>query len=300
VQLKSSFIGIVHKIWFLDQIIKAGNFKTASSFLGVTPSALTQSVKTLENHFEKTFIVRDKGNIVLTSEGQALLEKFSSVLEELEGLDQEYSEQDGPKKIRIGAYDSLAIRYLPKLYSNILEVNPNVKIDLQIGRSAELITLIHRGHLDMALVVAPQDSDTYFTTPLAYNYLSIYTHVNNINEKINIHNLGIGCLRSESDGRQSFIVKALNLLGIKSKDINVQTDSFEALLSLCIEGKISAILPVDLASRHADFLIDVSDQYNAIDIKNQTKHELSLITRKNFPPKWKNQIEGCLKEINIK
>jgi len=132
---------MIHKIWFLDQIVKAGDFKTASSILGVTPSALTQSVKTLENHFEKTFLIREKGNIALTSEGEALLEKFSSVLGELEGLDQEYSEQDGPKKIRIGAYDSLAIRYLPKLYSNILDVNPNVKIDLQIGRSAELITL---------------------------------------------------------------------------------------------------------------------------------------------------------------
>jgi len=297
--LKSSFIGMIHKIWFLDQIVKAGDFKTASSILGVTPSALTQSVKTLEGHFEKTFIIRDKGNILLTSEGQVLLEKFSSVLEELEGLDQEYSEQDGPNKIRIGAYDSLAIRYLPKLYSNILEVNPKIKINLQVGRSAELITLIHRGHLDMALVVAPQESDSYFTTPLAYNSLSIFSHKKNLNGKVNIHDLGIGCLRSESDGRQSFLLKALSLLKIKSKDINVQTDSFEALLSLCIEGHISAILPIDLASRHEDCLIDVSELFNAKEIKNITKHELSLITRKNFPTKWKEQIESCLKEINI-
>lgn len=291
---------MIHKIWFLDQIVKAGDFKTASSILGVTPSALTQSVKTLEGHFEKTFLIRDKGNIVLTSEGQALLEKFSSVLEELEGLDQEYSEQDGPKKIRIGAYDSLAIRYLPKLYSNILEVNPNVKIDLQVGRSAELITLIHRGHLDMALVVAPQESDSYFVTPLAYNYLSIYTHKKNIRDEINIHDLGVGCLRSESDGRQSFLLKALNLLGIKSKNLNVQADSFEALLALCIEGKVSAILPADLASRHAEHLTDISDLYEVRDMKEHTKHELSLITRKNFPLKWREQIEGCLREIDIK
>jgi len=297
--LKSSFIGMIHKIWFLDQIVKAGDFKTASSILGVTPSALTQSVKTLENHFEKTFLIREKGNIALTSEGEALLEKFSSVLGELEGLDQEYSEQDGPKKIRIGAYDSLAIRYLPKLYSNILDVNPNVKIDLQIGRSAELITLIHRGHLDMALVVAPQESDSYYTTPLAYNHLSIYTHKKNLDEKIDIHSLGVGCLRSESDGRQSFLLKALNLLGVKSKDLNVQADSFEALLALCIEGKISAILPADLANRHSEQLVDVSDLYNAQEIKKQTQHELSLITRKNFPLKWREQVEECLREINI-
>jgi len=297
--LNSSFLNMIHKIWSLDQIVKAGDFKAASSILGVTPSALTQSVKTLESHFEKTFLIRERGRILLTSEGQILLEKFSSVLDELEGLDQEFSEQDGPQKIRIGAYDSLAIRYLPKLYSNILEINPNIKIDLQVGRSAELITLIHRGHLDMALVVTPQKSDSYFTTLLAYNYLSIYTHKKNLDDEIDIHNLGVGCLRTESDGRQSFLIKALNLLGVKSKDLKVQTDSLESLLALCIEGNISAILPVDLANRHIEQLVDVSDLYNATGIKERTKHELSLITRKNFPFKWREQIEECLREIKI-
>jgi len=106
-------------------------------------------------------------------------------------------------------------------------------------------------------------------------------------------------LRSESDGRQSFLLKALNLLGVKSKDLNVQADSFEALLALCIEGKISAILPADLANRHSEQLVDVSDLYNAQEIKKQTQHELSLITRKNFPLKWREQVEECLREINI-
>ena len=289
---------MIHKAWLFRKVSEEGNFKSTASKLHITASALTQAIKSLETYLEQTLLIRNKGSVSLTPHGQDFLMKMKPILNEIEFLDEEFSQTSQPKVIKIGAYDSLAIKYLPKLYKKILELNPEIKIDIKIGRSAELCKLIHQGHLDLALVVSADETDSYTSDTLGINSLSMYTHKDNLNNGLN-KELKLACLSPEVDGRQSFIMNSLSKINLKSKDFHVQADSFECLLSLCLEKLVVALLPCELAARNSVELVDVSDHFGASDLSSSTQHPLSLITRKTFPSKWKKQIESTLKDISL-
>ncbi|MDC1175186.1 LysR family transcriptional regulator [Bacteriovoracaceae bacterium] len=296
--MKTSIVYHLNKVWFLKNLAETLDFKTAAYNLGVTPSALTQAIKNLERQLEQTLIIRERGSIRLTSEGMALLEKTAPLLSNIELIDQELFEQEGPSIIRIGAYDTLGIRYIPKLYPKLLELNKDMKIELHVGRSHELQTQVHQGHLDMALVIEAPRTDSFELCEIGENTLSFFTHNDNLSDKKFKSHLSYGCLRPEVDGRQSFFTKGLEHAKMKSRTFQFQTDSLESLLSLTLSGKLISLLPTHLAKGHKD-LINVNDLVNAPDIEKHTKHKIHLISRKTFPSKWRISIEECLKNTPI-
>ncbi|PIP93713.1 MAG: hypothetical protein COW00_14725 [Bdellovibrio sp. CG12_big_fil_rev_8_21_14_0_65_39_13] len=267
------------KINFLRKVAETGDLKLASSLLGITPSALTQAIKALEKHVESTLIVRDKKGIFLTNAGKNLLDGLEKILIQIEQLESVKNHGNLFDKIRIGAYDSIAIRYMPTVFSTIKKYNPELNIELKIGRSYELTTLVNLGHLDMAMVIEPRESENFDIYKIRVNRLAMY--ISNQIPSPDYKNFPIGCLSSSSDGRASFVMKTLKDNQLSSKGFDIQTDSFEVLLALCLNQKIVAILPDEIGQENSE-LKDVSSEFSEKWDSSKSNHQLCLIVRKDF------------------
>ncbi|MBY0412733.1 MAG: LysR family transcriptional regulator, partial [Bdellovibrionales bacterium] len=100
----------------LVAVTKAKSFSKAAEFLGVTQSAISQSIKNLESKLEIKIFKRSGKAVVLTTEGEKLyklgidfLETMDKTMEEIRG---DKNEMQG--KVRIGTLTGIGKTWLAK------------------------------------------------------------------------------------------------------------------------------------------------------------------------------------------
>lgn len=114
------------------QVARAGGFTRAAAVLGVSPSALSQSMRALEKKLDARLLHRTTRSVSLTEEGRHLLEQVAPALQAVEHAVQAIDDSRGQPsgEIRINT-SRLASRFL--LEPHLAEFGrryPQVKVEL--------------------------------------------------------------------------------------------------------------------------------------------------------------------------
>lgn len=113
------------------------SFSKASSELHVTPAAISQQIRQLEEQLGCELFRRSSRALALTEEGQACLpglaEAFEKIVEALERIDA--TQETGPLTVSVAP--SFAAKWLVPRLENFREVHP--EIDVQISASMHLV-----------------------------------------------------------------------------------------------------------------------------------------------------------------
>ena len=85
-------------------IADVGSFHKAADILGLTPSAISHAISSMENELGFSVLTRSKAGVSLTNYGEQLLPYVNAVLNCDESLKQEIAELNGLKqgKVKIG------------------------------------------------------------------------------------------------------------------------------------------------------------------------------------------------------
>lgn len=129
------------------------NMTEASTTLGVTQSALSQRIASLEDDLETTLFVREAKTLKLTAQGQELLEycHFHASLED-EILSKFKSDQDDLAGIiRIGAYSSISRSIVLPRIACLLRQNPQLLLDLNSYEVHELYGVLKSNGADLII-----------------------------------------------------------------------------------------------------------------------------------------------------
>lgn len=145
----------------LVAVAQAKSFSKAAEVLGVTQSAISQSVKNLESKLEIKIFKRSGKAVILTPEGEKLfdigskfLENLSETLEELKG---DKNEMQG--KVRIGTLTGIGKTWLAKEVVGYALDNPELKLSVSMGNQDELIHDFENNKIDI-LVLPEEDLPT--------------------------------------------------------------------------------------------------------------------------------------------
>lgn len=144
----------------LVTIGREGSFSRAAESLGYTQSAVSQQIHRLEREVGHALIERPGGPrpVLLTAAGrvlsdhaEAILARMASARADLDAL------ADGTAgALRIGCYQSVGVRILPRLLSAFHRAWPDVRIELtEAEDDGELLGAVERGELDLTFVVYP-------------------------------------------------------------------------------------------------------------------------------------------------
>lgn len=113
------------------------SFSKASSELHVTPAAISQQIRQLEEQLGCELFRRSSRSLALTEEGQACLpgltEAFDKIIESLERIDA--AQEAGPLTVSVAP--SFAAKWLVPRLEDFREIHP--AIDVQIGASLHLV-----------------------------------------------------------------------------------------------------------------------------------------------------------------
>ncbi|HEX4180769.1 MAG TPA: LysR family transcriptional regulator [Caulobacteraceae bacterium] len=130
------------------------SFKVAASRLGLTPSAISHSMRQLEERLGVRLLNRTTRSVSLTDAGVRLLERLRPAIEEignaLDDLNQERSRPYG--RLRIYATHLAAVAVIAPIWRRFLTTYPDVHLEVDVDEAA--IDVVSRG-FDAG--VGPQD-----------------------------------------------------------------------------------------------------------------------------------------------
>ncbi|NOT77910.1 MAG: LysR family transcriptional regulator [Bacteriovoracaceae bacterium] len=141
----------------LIAVAQAKSFSKAADVLGVTQSAISQSVKNLESKLDVKIFKRSGKSVVLTAEGEKLytlafnfIEKMEQTLEELRG---DKNEMQG--KVRIGTLTGIGKTWLAKEVVWHAKENPDLQLSVRMGHQEDLLLDFEANKLD--ILILPED-----------------------------------------------------------------------------------------------------------------------------------------------
>lgn len=141
----------------LVAVAKAGSFSKAAEELNVTQSAISQSIKNLENKIGVDLFNRSGKKIILTPEGEKLFYLGQSFLDEIESTLTEikYDKNSMSGKIRIGTLNGVGKSWLAPEVLNLAKEFPELKISLTLEYAEDLVRKFENRQLDF--LVLPEE-----------------------------------------------------------------------------------------------------------------------------------------------
>ncbi len=275
----------VHKLWLFSLLAEHKSFKRAASHARLTQSALSQHLSALEGLLGRTLVIRSRGHLRLTDEGERLAIEIMPVLLSLDALASgARPEAQASIKLRLGAYESVALTFLLRPLHRLTSGERDVHVQLRMARTSVLHSLVREGEVDVALLdtqaPAPLES-----VPFARSRLGLYTSARHPTEGWKRKDaFKVGTLSYGRGGHPDYFQRFLNFhhahaaaQGVELRTV-VQSDSFETLRAMAAAGAIVAVLPEHVAQRARGDLVELPVDGRPDDCAGN--HVLYLVSRK--------------------
>lgn len=156
----------ISRLKIFADLAATGNFSEAARLNGISQSAVSQALQSLEKSFGVTLVDRTQKRFSLTPEGLLLQRRSREICALYEKTGNELLEQRNVigGNVRIGVIPSVGTsRTFPQILRRFMENNPQVAISLTSDSGYEISSKIARGLLDIGIVVADkkQRSEDY-------------------------------------------------------------------------------------------------------------------------------------------
>ena len=145
-----------------------GNISAAAQELYISQSAVSQSIKQLENQLDARLFSRSTKGVVLTSEGEILLDYVSKALGLIERGEEKLSQvqdlQTGT--LTIGASDTITKTYLLRKLEAFHKEYPGILLKIVNGTSKMCLDNLHIGLVDIAFASGNPEQESCDTRHL--------------------------------------------------------------------------------------------------------------------------------------
>ena len=144
------------------EVAEVGNITAAAQALYISQSAVSQSIKQLENDLQTRLFSRNSRGVTLTAEGKMLYEYVRSAMGLLETGEEKLSQtrelQMG--QLVIGASDTVTSQFLLPYLDGFHRDHPAIHIQIISGRSHKVLGLLRSGKVDIAFASTPSDTSS--------------------------------------------------------------------------------------------------------------------------------------------
>lgn len=194
------------------KVIETGSFTKTADIIGYSQSAVSQTIKSLEQELSTTLVNRGKDGITLTRDGEQYFPYLHSIYSAELNLNRKHSEMQGLKNstIRIGTFITVSRFLLPEPMMEFKKKYPEVKFELQQGSYDSIERGILDGNIDFGFV-NPDAVTKLETRPLVRQRLQAVLPKNHplANEKeVTLAQLAQGPIILPDEGEYNLLLRA--------------------------------------------------------------------------------------------
>lgn len=147
-------------------VVRTGSLSEAARRLNITPSAVVQRIKALEDEIGQPLVRRAGHAMQATPAGAAILPEVERMLAVADDLKAAAAADLETGLLRIGVIHSALTGLLPDLLVQLRRNRPGIELYILPGVSGDLYSGISEGKLDAAVVVQP-----HFALPKAFDWI---------------------------------------------------------------------------------------------------------------------------------
>jgi len=135
-------------------VVENGSVAEAARLLGVTPAAIAQRIKALENEIGTRLVSRAGRNVRPTEAGAAIFEQARLVVRAAADL-KTLLTKSLAGELRLGAVATSITGLLPEILTRMGQQYPDIQINIVPGLSSQLHPKVLEGDLHAALINQP-------------------------------------------------------------------------------------------------------------------------------------------------
>jgi DNA-binding transcriptional LysR family regulator len=150
----------------LQAVAEEESFGRAAERLGYTQSAVSQQIQALERIVDQRLVERPGGprRVSLTEAGELLLRHAAGIVAQLQAAQADLAAfaEGSAGTLRVGTYQSVGARVLPRLLREFTDAWPSVSVQLtEWSDDGHLLSLVERGELDFSFVMLPVEEGPF-------------------------------------------------------------------------------------------------------------------------------------------
>jgi DNA-binding transcriptional LysR family regulator len=158
----------LRQLRYFIAVAEERHFTRAARGLRVAQPAVSKQVRQLEEELGTTLFHRTRGNLTLSTAGEAFLPWARQAVTDLATAVDEARETGGMRRgrISVGATPSITTAILPRALGKFHATYPGIELKLHEAGSRDLVRELEQGSLDLALVIGPVAHRSLDTVPL--------------------------------------------------------------------------------------------------------------------------------------
>ena len=133
-------------------VVESGHLTNVAKEMKLSQSAISMSIKELENILGRPVFDRINKKLILNEIGRTFHKENNPLYKKLSDIEYEFKNSLNKGMIRVGASTTIVDYLMPPIICSYMNNYSDVKISLKEGNSAEIINLIKEGKIDIGFI----------------------------------------------------------------------------------------------------------------------------------------------------
>jgi len=215
-------------------VVSSGHLTNVAKEMKLSQSAISMSIKELENILGRPVFDRINKKLVLNEVGRAFYKEIDPIFKKLSDIEYEFKNSENKGMIRVGASTTIVDYLMPSIICSYMSSYPDVKITLKEGNTKEIVEMIKDGIIDVAFVEGLVTGPEIIKEKIGVDELIVVTANEELSKPCYIDELADKrwVLREEGSGTREVF---LNYIKDKVDNLNIffelgHTESIKSIL----------------------------------------------------------------------
>ncbi|MEA1953602.1 MAG: LysR substrate-binding domain-containing protein [Campylobacterota bacterium] len=211
-----------------------GHLTNVAKNMNLSQSAISMSIKELENILGRPVFDRINKKLVLNEVGRAFFKEIDPIFKKLSDIEYEFKNSENKGMIRVGASTTIVDYLMPSIICSYMSSYPDVKITLKEGNTKEITQMIKEGSIDVGFVEGFVFESDIIKEKVGVDELVVVTADKSLNQSYYIDELSEKrwVLREEGSGTREVF---LDYIKEKVDNLNIffelgHTESIKSIL----------------------------------------------------------------------
>ncbi len=221
------------------KVVESQNLTKVAHELGLSQSAVSMSIKELENIIGRKLFDRINKKLILNEIGRSFYQAVLPLFKKLSDIETEFQNSEDKGSVRVGASTTIIDYLMPSIVCDYMGRYPNVKIDLKEGNTKDIVTLVKEGKIDMGFIEGEVEDSDIIKEVIGQDELVVVS----ANEELKGKNLKLAdianyrwVLREKGSGTRNVFLNYIKDSGVKL-NIFLELGHTESIKSLLLSKK---------------------------------------------------------------
>ncbi len=215
-------------------VVKEGHLTNVAKEMGLSQSAISMSIKELENILGNPLFDRINKKLILNEMGRSFEKEIAPIVKRLRDIEYEFKNTANKGMVRVGASTTIVDYLMPPIICSYMNNYPNVKISLKEGNTQQIVELLKGGKIDVGFIEGIVNDSEIIKEVIGIDELVVVTADRGLNRELFIDTIQDEkwVLREKGSGTREVF---LDYIKDKVDNINIflelgHTESIKSLL----------------------------------------------------------------------